>query len=974
MDQNTPVLTETKKTEPAADRSAITKINTTETSKDQKKPCKKHVTSSKRNKVKHTSKAKQSETSETSSSSSSESSDLSTASDSSSDSDSDSSSDSPAEKKLKVKKLKAKLKAQSKLLKKQKKARKRAAAKAAAEEEEEEDLDMSDSDSLEDVLPKPKPSRIKPVKKGGKKARSHDDSDHIEYEEDPNSARLRAMKGQLNDLRFIQPGGLTLGQRGQVIPPVPRLDPYALKRRAGIEERALVKDMKPQKQKQKIAKRATKVAYKRVDQLWDQEIHNFKLTETAKNKGEAVWDQYIFTVRRKFDWEQKYQGTVVDIKSKPLKTSLQHIMANVKGISLVGETFHMDPNMLFLHLEEMREYADTLDQSATTRKRKEKKELTTQAQHLRVMVRYLDKDFAETKKTLYPMLENNQITFDLLWALFKPNAIAYCSTYGDQDEGRAFRMDFATKEANFMKGSWYNVEGRYLEYDGKSFGMGTLHTEVSSFQGVRKISSLECFPLQYHKDAVKIREHLIERGKKFVQLQGMNYRYHKGMAYAKRKKQVLKINIDGRIMVDPAIHRRINPNYPVSTVKRDSLEGNIGDDSDSDCGCESSSDDGGNTQHTPSEDTLQEVKRFKAVKMPDGQTVIVLVNSKDDPDTDADSSRAIQKQDSHEFSEEELLIASPIVLGFAFGEKLWLEFTVSGISDIVYNDEAFDTLVLPENQKDIIKALVSSHAFHAHKSIDDIISGKGRGLVAVLHGRPGTGKTLTAEGIADLLKCPLYMVSAGDLGTDPTRLEKELQNILDIAHSWGAILLLDEADVFLEQRSIHDIHRNALVSIFLRLLEYFQGILFLTTNRVETFDSAFVSRIHLSLRFQDLTVKAKRTVWKLFIDRVRQQEGMTVENITESDLSDLARRDVNGRQIKNLVRAAQALAIHEEKPLSMVHIRRVIEVAESFENDLKGGTGFTDAMRSKSPPPIISCLAVILMFFHRLQLIVVWEV
>ncbi|KAK5045947.1 hypothetical protein LTR84_008733 [Exophiala bonariae] len=948
MDQTTSVLTENKKSEPATDRSAITKINTIDTPKDQKKSCKKHAATSKR-KVKHTLKAKQSESSESSSSSSSESSDLSSASDdSSTESDSDSSSDSPAEKKLKVKKLKAKLKAQSKLLKKQKKARKRAAAKAAAAEEEKSDI--SDSDFVEEPPPKAKVSKLKSARKAGKKARDDDDSDHIEYEEDPNSARLRTMKAQLEDLRFANahPPALGLGRgRGQINPVVNRM-PVPLKHRSGIEERALVKEIKPPKHKQKIAKRASKVAYKRVDQLWDQGIHNFKLTETAKNTGEAVWDQYIFTVRRKFDWEQKYQGTIVDIKSKPLKDSLQHIMAHVKGVSLVGETLHMDPNMLFLHLEEMREYADTLDQSATTRKRKEKKDLTTQAQHLRVMVRYLDKDFAETKKTLYPMLENNQITFDLLWALFKPNAIAYCSTYGDSEEGRAFKIDFATKESNFMKGSWYNVEGRYLEYDGKSFGMGTLHTEVQSFQGVRKISSLECFPLQYHKDAEEVREHLIERGKKFVQLQGMNYRYHKGMAYAKRKKQILKIHIDGRIMVDPAIHRRINPNYPVSTVKKDSLEGNNGDDSDGDCGCgeASSSDEGANNQNTPSEDTIQERKRFKAVKMPNGQTVIVVVNSKNDPDADADSSRAIQKQDSHEFSEEELLIASPIVLGFAFGEKLWLEFTVSGISDIVYNEDAFDTLVLPENQKDIIKALVSSHAFHAHKSIDDIISGKGRGLVAVLHGRPGTGKTLTAEGIADLLKCPLYMVSAGDLGTDPTRLEKELQNILDIAHSWGAILLLDEADVFLEQRSIHDIHRNALVSIFLRLLEYFQGILFLTTNRVETFDSAFVSRIHLSLRFQDLTVKAKRTVWKLFIDRVRQQEGMEVQNINDSDLSDLARRDVNGRQIKNLVRAAQALAIHEEKPLSMVHIRRVIDVAESFENDLKGGTGFTDAMRS----------------------------
>jgi hypothetical protein len=106
-------------------------------------------------------------------------------------------------------------------------------------------------------------------------------------------------------------------------------------------------------------------------------------------------------------------------------------------------------------------------------------------------------------------------------------------------------------------------------------------------------------------------------------------------------------------------------------------------------------------------------------------------------------------------------------------------------------------------------------------------------MVAVLHGPPGTGKTLTAEGISELLKCPLYMVSAGELGTDSRYLESELQKILDICHAWGAILLLDEADVFLEKRNMHDIHRNALVSIFLRQLEYFQGILFLTTNRVE---------------------------------------------------------------------------------------------------------------------------------------------
>jgi hypothetical protein len=609
----------------------------------------------------------------------------------------------------------------------------------------------------------------------------------------------------------------------------------------------------------------------------------------------------------------------------------------------------------------MRAYVDALEEAAEECKGKARRKMCrTKAKHLRIMVKYLDKDYADIKKTLYPMLENGLITFDLLWALFKPNTITYSGTYGDDDEPRAVKIDFAIKENNFMKGSYYLVEGRYLEYDGQNFGMGTLSTEVASFQGARQISSLECYPLKFHKDAKQLKVKLVERGKQFVSLQGMNYRYYNGMAFTKRKKQVMKINIDGRIMVDPAIHRRVNPNYVTSSIRpRDEMV--VASPGNDDCGCaHDSSSEGGlgikqttPTSSDPAED-MQTPKRFKCVQMPGGENVIVEVKP-------AEEEVAAQQElppkeegiNVDEFTEEELLLASPVVLGFAFGEKLWLEFAVSAIADVVYNDRAFDSLVLPENQKSIVKALVSSHAFHAHKSIDDIISGKGRGLVAVLHGPPGTGKTLTAEGIADLLKRPLYMVSAGDLGTEPTKLEKELQSILDIAHSWGAILLLDEADVFLEQRSVHDVHRNALVSIFLRLLEYFQGILFLTTNRVETFDSAFVSRIHLSLRFQNLNTKAKRTVWKLFIDRVRSEEKMEVAPILESDFNDLSRRDVNGRQIKNLVRAAQALAIHEETALSMAHIKRVIDVAESFDVDLKGGTGYSDAMRSEQSFPDI---------------------
>lgn len=143
------------------------------------------------------------------------------------------------------------------------------------------------------------------------------------------------------------------------------------------------------------------------------------------------------------------------------------------------------------------------------------------------------------------------------------------------------------------------------------------------------------------------------------------------------------------------------------------------------------------------------------------------------------------------------------------------------------------------------------------------------------------------------------MVSAGELGTNPRELEAELNKILDIAHSWGAVLLLDEADVFLEKRTIQDIHRNALVSIFLRLLEYFQGILFLTTNRVETFDDAFQSRIHVALRYGELASKAKRTVWKMFLDKVKAKDGVETEHFRESDYDKLARHNLNGRQVNS---------------------------------------------------------------------------
>lgn len=114
----------------------------------------------------------------------------------------------------------------------------------------------------------------------------------------------------------------------------------------------------------------------------------------------------------------------------------------------------------------------------------------------------------------------------------------------------------------------------------------------------------------------------------------------------------------------------------------------------------------------------------------------------------------------------------------------------------------------------------------------------------------------------------------------------------------------------------------------------------------QTFDDAFQSRIHIALRYDALDQKAKRTIFKIFVERVRVLEKADPTPLTEEDYADLAKHDLNGRQIKNTVRTAQALAVNKGEALGMRHIRQVLDVLVSFDRDLKGGTGYQEAMRS----------------------------
>ena len=279
------------------------------------------------------------------------------------------------------------------------------------------------------------------------------------------------------------------------------------------------------------------------------------------------------------------------------------------------------------------------------------------------------------------------------------------------------------------------------------------------------------------------------------------------------------------------------------------------------------------------------------------------------------------------------------IKGYNLRRKKWYDLMADRISDVKWNKEAFQKVEIDRRPKDLIRALVSNQL--AAEVSTDLIEGKGNGLILLLHGSPGTGKTLTAESVAEIAEKPLYRVTCGDVGTKAEDVEKYLESVFHLGKLWGCVVLLDEADVFLEQRSLEDLKRNALVSVFLRMLEYYEGILILTSNRVGIFDEAFKSRIQLALHYPTLGPYQRLRIWENFINRL---ESFKDDSVDIADLRDnlekLKEEEMNGRQIRNAITTARQYAQWKKKTLTYDDLRGVIEVSGRFDkylNRLNGG-------------------------------------
>ncbi|KAF5385540.1 hypothetical protein D9757_006723 [Collybiopsis confluens] len=655
---------------------------------------------------------------------------------------------------------------------------------------------------------------------------------------------------------------------------------------------------------------------KRVDHYYSRWSKGWKYKSTSSSitiesaplhRGDNdQWKDYLFVIVRKLTnndgSEIKVPTLKIVVKSEYILKACKDVIQSWPGISWNSNPLELDPEIFLTFLDEFVAYRDNL---ASKTKRSDIETYVLQA--VEVLLNCLRTDYAHTIATINNLKAHGEITHDLLYSILVPRSlfVARCAITGHY---RLFQLVSYTKILNMDDkpcGTRLDLESIDLvdKPVSQTASPGRVHTTVgiTGFKGTVKIQEMDVYPLKFHPDYEKLQVTILARAKKWVSLIGVHHKEFDGVAAVKVERRLIRQTVRGRIMVDRATFRRFNPNYQYPESTRDEIH----------------------VPTSPIEDYHPNPGHRRRAIPNGGQPVQsenefsngTLVYSRQGPNEGFGQ--------ANEFTEEELLLTPTTVYGFSLSDKLWLEFDVERISDVQWNEDAFANLVLPEDRKQLLQSLVEAHY---HKlGFDDFIKGKGQGLVINLFGPPGVGKTFSAEATSEHVKQPLYLIGAGDLGTTAANLDTALERVFEVATAWKAIVLVDEADVFLEQRSLHDLERNAMVAVFLRHVEYYRGILFLTTNRVKAFDEAFLSRIHVALHFHELSFESKVQVWKAFMAKVD-----AASCVTDDQVRILAKRNVNGRQIKNAARTAQSLAIGRGEPLALKHFLSTLDAMDNF--------------------------------------------
>ncbi|KAK0672652.1 putative ATPase [Cercophora samala] len=621
----------------------------------------------------------------------------------------------------------------------------------------------------------------------------------------------------------------------------------------------------------------------------------------------------------------------------------------------------------------------------------------------RCVIEFMDRDMADifdvkrqiSNKTI------TEIAYENLWQLFRPGQITY--HFNDQDDhsrcqalqvlhvtggrevfdtgkkclfdpirDRAWESESEMEErcvdiikASDHESSSFIIDSFSIDFDGFYMGPKPRRFVIPRYAGAHPVRRLPLYPAFLHPNDSTIQETLLARGKKFTELATGAHKKYDGFTIRESNQTsrgyhnyaIPDTELHSEVMVDQAAGiEHFKHEFPLLYAISLKL--------------------GGGIIYSPTKADKRETFDPLPEKQDSNWVTDVFDDSKFESDRHADFLQSVELRSTQEFrragcTDEWALLLPARVYGYSLIDHRWLALDINNVSEIPPRSltSHFEDLVLPAGHKKLLQALVKNHvrlpkqSNSSHETFSmDLVAGKGKGLIILLHGVPGVGKTSTAECVAAELGRPLLPITCGDIGTTAKEAEHTLESFCNLAQRWRCVLLLDEADVFLAKREKGDIQRNSLVSVFLRVLEYYSGVIILTTNRVGEFDEAFRSRIHISLYYPKLSQKSAKEIWQRNMTRLKgsgidmdvEEEKIErfIDQHWERNKNKPSRR-WNGRQMKNAFQTAIALANWDfyeggdnatlTRPLLQVgHFIRVAQTSAHFDDYIRDIHGFPE--------------------------------
>ena len=246
--------------------------------------------------------------------------------------------------------------------------------------------------------------------------------------------------------------------------------------------------------------------------------------------------------------------------------------------------------------------------------------------------------------------------------------------------------------------------------------------------------------------------------------------------------------------------------------------------------------------------------------------------------------------------------------------------TLPGLAQRIEASAAWDDLVLPEPQRQILReiALHVRHRFTVHEQWGfSQRSTRGLGISTLFSGPSGTGKTMAAEVLANELRLDLYRIDLSQVVSKYIgETEKNLAKVFEAAEGGGAILLFDEADALFGKRSevkdSHDRYANIEVSYLLQRMESYRGLAILTTNMKSALDPAFLRRIRFIIQFPFPNTAQRAEIWRRIFPGQTPTDSL--------DIDKLAQLNIAGGSIQNVALRAAFLAADAGEPVRMNHL------------------------------------------------------